>query len=331
MKSKKSRNLLLLAILIIFSMQLFGLGVLFVLPAGVARADVGVNPKVLPAGVARAEEDKRIITKIKEALTGENVTFTPQVDIPGSTFTRSNDPIKFNKENRGLLLAQYIRAWYKFAVAAVGILAVVMIMAGGLIWLTAGGRANQISTAKDWITGAVVGLVLALMSYTLLDILNPNLVTFQSLVIEDVGNVSLNSDCSVKDVCVEGEREDPSSCIAIEKEKKCCCPGRGECYSISLALCDSYSNCVKMTTSEGDKCAYKEGSNCYIYSSINGCNNDKNCAWSAVSGYCLEKEVKEGCIGEGTAANGSGCFLNSKCCSGYCNTWGSGLCENPPS
>jgi hypothetical protein len=285
MRLKKLNNLILFVILIIFSIQLFGLAFLFVAPVRV-EAQVTFTPQITVPGsdeFVNYEDCKR-----EECVSGET-----------EEQCKEKCAIEFDDSNRGLWIAKYIQAWYTFVVAGVGILAVVMIMGGGLIWLTAGGRANQISTAKDWIMGAVIGLILALMGYTLLDILNPNLVTFKSLSISEIGeDVALN--------------------IA-------------ECYSVSLALCDSYSNCVKMPTNEGDKCGYKEGPNCFFNSSINSCNNDENCIWSDISGYCLEKEVKEGCVGKGSAANGSGCVLNSKCCSGYCATWGSGRCEDPPS
>ncbi len=277
-KLKKLNNLFLFIFFIIFVLQLIGLFVMFLLTPIYVEAQV---------------------------------TFTPRVTVPGSDFEQG---APYTEKGEGLLIAEYIQAWYKFAIAGVGILAVVMIMAGGLVWLTAGGRANQISTAKDWIMGAVAGLVLALMSYTLLDILNPNLVTFESLKIADIDNVVLDG-CIFEDICAKDEKEIPNNCGPVKeenKEKKCCCSNRGECFSISPALCESYSNCKKMSTNKGDKCAYKKGPNCFIYSSIDTCNNDNNCKWSYVSGYCLEKEVKEGCVGEGTTANGSGCFLNTK-------------------
>lgn len=149
-KLKKLNNLFLFIFFIIFVLQLIGLFII-----------VLISPVCVEA----------------------QVTFTPQVTVPGSDFEQG---APYTEKGEGLLIAEYIQAWYKFAIAGVGILAVVMIMAGGLVWLTAGGRANQISTAKDWIMGAVIGLVLALMSYTLLDILNPNLVTFKSLKIDDL-------------------------------------------------------------------------------------------------------------------------------------------------
>ena len=78
-------------------------------------------------------------------------------------------------------LAEYIAAIYQYLVGAATILAIVMIMYGGFRWITAAGDAGKIGEAKATIVGAVVGLVLALGSYTILSLVNPDLVSFQSL------------------------------------------------------------------------------------------------------------------------------------------------------
>ncbi|TSD05915.1 MAG: Uncharacterized protein Athens071412_197 [Parcubacteria group bacterium Athens0714_12] len=86
-----------------------------------------------------------------------------QVPIPG-------------QEGAGKDLASYIAAWYTFGLGAISVVAVVMIMWGGLQWLTAAGSGSQIGEARKAISNAVVGLILALCSYGLLYIINPNLV-----------------------------------------------------------------------------------------------------------------------------------------------------------
>ncbi|OGL87538.1 hypothetical protein A3I40_01340 [Candidatus Uhrbacteria bacterium RIFCSPLOWO2_02_FULL_48_12] len=54
-------------------------------------------------------------------------------------------------------------------------------MIAGFIWLTAGGNVNQIGTAKSYIGGAIMGLVLMLGSYTILNLINSDLVIFKAL------------------------------------------------------------------------------------------------------------------------------------------------------
>lgn len=100
-----------------------------------------------------------------------DLKFTPQVAIPDYTFNPS-DKTTGN-------IANYIRAIYKYAIGIVGILAAVVLMFGGIIWLTAGGNATQISNAKAWIGASLSGLVIALLSYMILATVNPALVNFK--------------------------------------------------------------------------------------------------------------------------------------------------------
>src|SRR3989344_3071396 len=58
-------------------------------------------------------------------------------------------------------IGQYIGALYRYGVGLAAILAVVMIMVGGFLWLTSGGNQNQISRAKEFIVSALTGLLLA--------------------------------------------------------------------------------------------------------------------------------------------------------------------------
>ncbi len=68
---------------------------------------------------------------------------------------------------------QYIEAIYKLFIGIVGIVAVIMIMVGGFQWLIAAGSAQKISGAKTTIISAIMGLVLALTSYTIISLINP--------------------------------------------------------------------------------------------------------------------------------------------------------------
>jgi hypothetical protein len=78
-------------------------------------------------------------------------------------------------------IGQYLAGFYRFAVLAATILAAVVIMVAGFLWLTAGGNVTQIGTARAYIGGALLGLVLMLGSYTVLNLINPKLVTFEAL------------------------------------------------------------------------------------------------------------------------------------------------------
>ncbi len=86
-------------------------------------------------------------------------------------------------------IEDYIRAIYVFAIGLVGIIATVVIMIGGLIWISSLGNANRVNDAKEWIGAALYGLALAMFSYMILFLINPDLVTFQPLNPKTVGAI----------------------------------------------------------------------------------------------------------------------------------------------
>jgi hypothetical protein len=101
------------------------------------------------------------------------------LEIPIPTLNGGDAHVKFTTGDTGPI-ADYIKAIYTYAVAAVGIVAAVVMMIGGLMWITAGGNASSISEAKAMITAALTGLVLVLVSYLVLDQVSPTLVNLQT-------------------------------------------------------------------------------------------------------------------------------------------------------
>jgi hypothetical protein len=67
---------------------------------------------------------------------------------------------------------------YIWALAAAGMIAVVMIVVGGYITLTAAGNGQRAALGKSYITSSVIGLVLLFGAYILLRTINPDLVDF---------------------------------------------------------------------------------------------------------------------------------------------------------
>ena len=112
----------------------------------------------------------------------EGGRITLQVGIPGTDFAGGAE-ITPDTETLG----EFVRAIYNYSIGIVGILAAVVIMIAGVIWLTAGGNSNKVETAKTWMGGALAGLVLALTSYMLLYQINPNLVNFEAPEIRKAG------------------------------------------------------------------------------------------------------------------------------------------------
>ncbi len=78
-------------------------------------------------------------------------------------------------------IAKYISVIYQYGVGITAILAVVMVMAGGFLWLISGGSPDKVGKAKEFIFSAITGLTLALFSFIILSAINPSLVAFQPI------------------------------------------------------------------------------------------------------------------------------------------------------
>jgi hypothetical protein len=125
------------------------------------------------------------------AATAETVPFTsiePRLSVPEIDLKFSATVTKEGEKRYITVpyLAEYIAAIYQYMVGVATIMAIVMIMYGGFRWITAAGNPSRIGEAKKTIVGAVVGLAIALGSYTILNLINPDLVTFKALKLEFV-------------------------------------------------------------------------------------------------------------------------------------------------
>jgi len=100
------------------------------------------------------------------ALTGEYVPLAP---IPGITTTSNT------QESFGTMLGTF----YRWGISIAIILSIMMIMYGGLEFMTSESIQKK-SNGRSRIQGAVVGLLLALSSYLILQEINPDIVDFRS-------------------------------------------------------------------------------------------------------------------------------------------------------
>jgi hypothetical protein len=88
-------------------------------------------------------------------------------------------------------LGQYIAGIQSYAIGVVGIIAVIVLMIGGIIWLTAAGNSSQITQAKKMIGGSFFGLLLVFGSYLILYMVNPNLTELKPIKISYIKNKAL--------------------------------------------------------------------------------------------------------------------------------------------
>ena len=133
----------------------------------------------------------------------EPVKPTIEIEIPTLKF--SDIPVQNLEGERTNVsipwIGEYLAAVYRWAVPVGAILAVVVIMVAGIIWLTSGG-AERLSTAKEWIGNAIIGLLLLVGSYVVLNLINPDLIRFRALDIQIVPPTSIDES---EDEAVQGE------------------------------------------------------------------------------------------------------------------------------
>ncbi len=89
-------------------------------------------------------------------------------------------------------IAEYIIAIYKYSLGIASILAVIMVMIAGLLYLTSAGNPQRIGQAKNYIIGAISGLVILVSSYMILSLISPNLTKLGPIVIQSVEAESID-------------------------------------------------------------------------------------------------------------------------------------------
>jgi len=77
-------------------------------------------------------------------------------------------------------LPQCINQIYVWSLGIGSLLALLMIVLGGYMYMTASGNAEQTSKGKEYIWGAIIGLALLFTAYLLLRTINPDLTNFNN-------------------------------------------------------------------------------------------------------------------------------------------------------
>lgn len=76
----------------------------------------------------------------------------------------------------GSNLPEYVKAIYKVALVVIVLSALFMLSVGGFMYLTSAGNTSAMGTAKSVIFDSLIGLVIALTAWLLLNVINPDLV-----------------------------------------------------------------------------------------------------------------------------------------------------------
>ncbi len=197
-------------------------------------------------------------------------TYTPLVKIPGVGAPKN--------------LSQYLVGLYNFLLSVVGIAALLMLVIGGFKYLTAAANPSAASEAKDIISNAVYGLILALLTWVIISTINPDLLvikqpgTHTPQTISQCATYENGSDCGCVDGgvvnkgsyadCDEACRKEghciaetgtvTASCIEPGAEEECICidgikisTGGADCNALCSSLVASTSHCLAVDTHLG--------------------------------------------------------------------------------
>ncbi len=89
-------------------------------------------------------------------------------------------------------LGEYIASIYRYGIAVAGVLAMVIIVIAGFEWTISGGNPERIKSAQKRIAGSITGLTIALLTYTLLYTVNPNLIKNGDLQIKYIEKINID-------------------------------------------------------------------------------------------------------------------------------------------
>lgn len=238
-------------------------------------------------------------------------------------------------------LTEYLALMYQFIVYATIIAAVVMIMFAGLKWAAAAGNSSMVSDSKERIKNAMLGVGLALASFTVLSAINPNLVIFPEICPKGLefdqrhitdwvecadGNATSCSDVSYCNYSDTVENE--CSCENIGSQEGAyyvCRPNKNGIVPVG-GICQEDSNCVDVPDI---KCVGNSGNEsgiCTASTEGKECESDSECTpdqESCVQGYTDSitgrvPDSSKTCMSISDREDGSFCENDSECSSNVC-------------
>ncbi len=229
--------------------ECFGQGVFCDPSTNLCAIDIQVYAKIQKL----AEEQK-----IKDN-NSDNIKYTPQIGIPNSDFDKT---IEFTERDISYI-GKYIKAIYDYGLGIAGILAAIVVMIGGYLWVTSGGSPTIIARSKGIIAGGVIGLIILFCSWIILNTINPSLVNFKIPGISDINKIILNSCCEYNN---PGGKDNAKENISQED----CEAGGGTFYNDAVMITQSSgiydycaaSGCCLCTVRSGSAALAIETTNC---------------------------------------------------------------------
>ncbi len=172
-------------------------------------ADMGATSYALTCTYGNGVANQPVAQgNVGDTGTGTNLTDAPEeadadyivptllVPIPGFT-NASNQNNNFStptlssdgSQTSVNFIAEYINAVYGWILGAAALVAVVMMMIGGLQYVLSRGKPKYIEKAKTRITNAITGIVLLLAAYNIAFLIDPRLTDLQEIGIKNVEGI----------------------------------------------------------------------------------------------------------------------------------------------
>lgn len=245
-----------------------------------------------------------------------SLQFEPQIRIPESVFNaQSVDVGTFNAKTGRMssdLLAKYIQAIYNYGMAIAGILAAIILMAGGVLWLTSGGDASKIGQAKELIFGSIIGTGILFGSWIILNTINPDLLKLKNIETIAVPTAYFDDGADGQIDDLKNLPDDATyGWVCANSYEQHCEDSNPPTINLNMALCQDkqkpesycpYARCCaksESTIQEAD--AFCQGKVDYTDCKINQTSN----------GYCLQNK----CLGINTQVC---CQCGQGCIAGVC-------------
>ncbi len=164
-------------------------------------------------------------------------------------------------DSKNLNFAAYLSAIYKLAIWIVGLCALFMFLVGAFMYMLSAANTSKIGSAKSIMQDALIGLVLALSSYLILYVINPDLVNLK------LPTVSMSSGGAARepgatapkpktagDVYSNSEavQELSSHGISVSSSGNCSDPTNSKCTSLENIPKSTIADIIKLK--DGTKC-----------------------------------------------------------------------------
>lgn len=159
--------------------------------AGAANIDPAFNPICWKADECEAARQKLGAEKPEEGWLGQEDPCVGDEWGKCLPTTKTVTSISFGGKKEFTDMGDYLLTVYNYVLTIASILAVLMIIVAGVQWTVSGGSSEMIGSAKKRITGALVGLLIAFLSYAILNTLNPNLVKLRLPQVFMIKSVSM--------------------------------------------------------------------------------------------------------------------------------------------